>query len=136
MNRRFSTLILIGFACLALSGCDSLMRSNDAAIAREKMIGLSKEQVLACMGIPQHKAHEGATEVWAYKSTNGSYDSTGAKRPMYGTTFSRSHGEHSFCTINVVMTNNVVSAVHYNGPRSSFLAPDEQCGFGVEHCAE
>jgi hypothetical protein len=29
------------------------------------MVGLSKEQVLICMGAPANKAAEGATEVWA-----------------------------------------------------------------------
>ena len=32
------------------------------------MVGLSKEQVLACMGPPATKAAEGATKVWGYAS--------------------------------------------------------------------
>jgi hypothetical protein len=35
------------------------------------MIGLSKEQVLACMGPPVSKAKEGSTEVWSYPSGDG-----------------------------------------------------------------
>ena len=35
------------------------------------MVGMSKEQVLACMGAPVNKATEGMTEVWAYNSGNG-----------------------------------------------------------------
>jgi hypothetical protein len=38
------------------------------------MVGLSKEQVLACMGPPATKAAEGAAEVWSYASGNGRTD--------------------------------------------------------------
>jgi hypothetical protein len=33
-----------------------------------KMIGFSKERVLACMGPPTKQATVGATEVWSYES--------------------------------------------------------------------
>jgi hypothetical protein len=34
-------------------------------------VGLSKEQVLACMGPPANRMAEGATEVWSYNSGDG-----------------------------------------------------------------
>ena len=43
-------------------------RAQIANYAQNKMIGLTKEQVLACMGTPASKATEGATEVWSYPS--------------------------------------------------------------------
>ena len=45
-------------------------RAQIANYAQNKMIGLTKEQVLACMGTPTSKATEGATEVWSYPSGN------------------------------------------------------------------
>lgn len=47
---------------VALSAC-SIQRSIVASEAPDKMIGLPKEQVLACMGAPTNKAAVGATEV-------------------------------------------------------------------------
>ena len=56
-------------AAVLLSGC-AIQRAQ-AQDARAQMVGMSKEQVLACMGAPVNKAAEGMTEVWAYNSGNG-----------------------------------------------------------------
>lgn len=53
----------------ALAGC-AVQRAVVAQGAQEKMVGMSREQVLACMGPPGAKAVEGATEVWSYGSGN------------------------------------------------------------------
>jgi hypothetical protein len=55
--------------CLALTAC-AIQRSQTANEARSNMIGLSKEQVLACMGPPLNKGAEGGIEVWSYNSGN------------------------------------------------------------------
>ena len=47
----------------ALSGC-AFQRAEIAQDARAQMVGLSKEQVLTCMGVPTTKAAEATTEVW------------------------------------------------------------------------
>lgn len=133
-HRAVKTLFLL-LPLFALNACDSLTRSSDAAIARHKMVGWTKEQVLACMGPPKQKAHTGNTEVWSYASTNGLGSSNSISQKINGVTLSGGVHERSFCTVNVVMTNDVVAVVHYNGPRGGFLAPDEQCGFAIEHCA-
>jgi hypothetical protein len=41
------------------------------------MIGLRKEQVLACMGVPASKAAEGVTEVWSYNAVTGTFGCVG-----------------------------------------------------------
>jgi glucose/arabinose dehydrogenase len=51
-------------------GACAFQRAQMANDAQGKMIGLTKEQVLACMGPPINKAAEGATEVWSYGSGN------------------------------------------------------------------
>src|SRR5262245_52390919 len=53
-----------------LAGC-AIQRAQVAQDARVQMVGMSKEQVLACMGPPGTKAAEGATEVWSYASGDG-----------------------------------------------------------------
>lgn len=55
---------------VALCGC-AFQRAEIAQDARTQMVGMSKEQVLSCMGAPANKAAEGATEVWGYDSGNG-----------------------------------------------------------------
>ena len=62
--------ILLIAPCLFLAGC-AIQRAQTAQDARIQMVGLSKEQVLTCMGVPASKAAEGATEVWGYNSGNG-----------------------------------------------------------------
>ena len=53
-------------ACILLAGGCAAERAIVAQDAQTKMVGLSKEQVLACMGTPTSKAAEGQTEVWTY----------------------------------------------------------------------
>ena len=123
---------------LCVTGCSSFDRANNATSARRQMVGLTKEDVLICMGPPSKKAIVGTTEVWAYNSTNGqsSSDSFSQKIKSFGTSFTDSTKGKSFCTVNVVMKKDVVSVVHYNGPRGGYLNPDEQCGYAIEHCVE
>jgi hypothetical protein len=130
---RFLSLILA--AAFLLTGC-VFQRSEDATRALQKMVGMKKEQVLACMGPPAKKAHEGETDVWNYHSTNGDHDYAGDKHKYGNDTFGFAEGYRYFCDVNVVMTNGVVAAVHYNGPRGGWLTENEQCGYAVEHCVE
>ena len=83
-------------------------RTQIANYAQNKMIGLTKEQVLACMGSPASKATEGATEVWSYPSGN--------------------------CTVNVTMMDGKVKRMNYVGPTGGPLSQNEQCFFTVANC--
>lgn len=125
---------VLGLALVALCACE-FQRSADASAAKRKMIGMSKEQVLACMGVPAKKAHVEETEVWNYHSNDGSSSGIGQTH-KFGTTdwLSSSAHSRSFCDVNVVMKNDKVSVVHYNGPTGGWMVSDEQCGYAVEHC--
>ena len=106
------------------------------------MVGLSKEQVLACMGPPFSKAAEGATEVWSYNSGNGyvagssvstaNVTAQGGYASGYGTTFGVA--SRRFCTVNVVMNQSGVTQVNYVGPTGGLLTAGEQCAFAVANC--
>ncbi len=133
MTRRLGFLIALGCTAL-LIGCSSQM-ADDAAAAKTKMPGMSKEDVLACMGPPKQKAHTGKTEVWSYASGNGHTNGYGNSYKFSGDTVSYASRDKSACTVNIVMQDEHVTAVHYNGPRSSMFSPDDQCGYAVEHCA-
>ena len=96
------------------------------------MVGLSKEQVLVCMGRPASKAAEGETEVWSHNSGDGTTIASG----------SVSYGNFSgvscrrFCLINVVMSGRAVSAVNYQGPTGGLITAGEQCAYAVDVCVK
>lgn len=106
------------------------------------MVGLSKEQILACMGPPVAKAAEGATEVWSYNSGNGktmgfgssSATVTGGRGYLYGSGFGSMVTERRFCTVNVTMRNGRVDRVNYVGPTGGLITQGEQCAFAVDNC--
>lgn len=112
-------------AGLALSAC-AIARSEVANNAQNQMVGFTKEHVLACMGPPANQATVGATEVWSY----GSGDNMTAA--SYGNGFAVSSSRH--CTVNVTMTNGVVSAMNYVGPTGGLLSPNEECAYAVSNC--
>ena len=125
-----------------LSGC-AMQRAADAETAQKIMVGMDKEKVFTCMGIPKKKATEGKTEIWAYESgdrriTRNKPRATSSKD--FTNSFAASLGFEDevrtarFCTVQVVMTDNIVSAIHYNGPSGGFLTEDEQCAYAVRNC--
>jgi hypothetical protein len=65
-----SWIVSAAIAATLLAAC-SVQRGETARSAKEQMIGLPKEKVLACMGPPANQMTVGGTEVWAYASGNG-----------------------------------------------------------------
>ena len=96
------------FCCCLLVACCAAEREQIANYAQNKMVGLTKQQVLACMGTPASKATEGATEVSSYPSGN--------------------------CTVNVTMMGGKVKRMNYVGPTGGLLSQNEQCFFTVANC--
>lgn len=146
---------LILFAVSSAVGGCAVQRAVVAESAQEKMVGLNKEQVLACMGPPGQKMAEGATEVWSYSSgndhvtaigsgysqTNGSLSGQRTRGGGFladgtATTVSVSSATASrrYCTVNVVLRDGLVSRVNYAGPTGGLLTGGEQCAFAVENC--
>jgi hypothetical protein len=120
--------------CISLAGC-AVQRAQVAQDAQRKIVGLSREQVLACMGPPASKAAEGATEVWSYSSGDGTTISSGTGQYHgYGLASASTRTSSRFCTVNVVMTGGVVSQLNYLGPTGGLLTRGEQCAFAVERC--
>jgi hypothetical protein len=122
---------ILGIVALgvALSGC-AIQRAQVAQDARVQMVGLSKEQVLGCMGAPVNKAAEGNTEVWGYTSGNGMTIASASYDRYGGTAVSSSR----FCNINIVMASGRVTAVNYTGPTGGLLSAGEQCAYAVDAC--
>jgi outer membrane protein assembly factor BamE (lipoprotein component of BamABCDE complex) len=138
-NYRLLDPVAVCVFAVVLSGCiGSFRRDDDAARAKTRMIGMSKEEVLACMGIPKKKASEGATEVWSYLSTDdyGVRTQDSFKVTSYYSTKPSTY-EKRFCTENVVIRDGVVRAVHYLDPTGTTILNDyDQCGYAVAACVE
>jgi outer membrane protein assembly factor BamE (lipoprotein component of BamABCDE complex) len=117
--------------CAALGGC-AFQRAEVAQKAQASMIGMPKEQVLACMGAPANKAAEGATEVWGYTSGNGMTIASASYDRYGGTSVASSR----FCNINIVMASGRVTAVNYTGPTGGLLTVGEQCAYAVDACVK
>jgi hypothetical protein len=111
-------LLLLWFAVNACVG----QQANIASQARASLIGRTKEQILACMGVPPQQASTGYTEVWSYPS-GGDTTTFG----LAGTSYSM----RRYCVVNIVMSGGRVSTVNYAG-RTGGL--DAQCAFAVKNC--
>jgi hypothetical protein len=130
---------------IALSGC-SVQRAIVANDAQQKMVGLTREEVLACMGPPAAKMGEGSTEVWSYGSGNGRTTTVASATTetqanvMGGTGTATSSGfgtattTRRSCTVNVNMVDGRVSRVNYVGATGGLLTPGEQCAFAIQNC--
>lgn len=147
MRRAFPLFFL--FFCFLVSSC-AMQRAEDAEAAQKQMIGMAKEDVFACMGIPNKKGHEGETDIWVYKSGNDYKERDGSSTRFSGRNsvkdgditdsltsslgFSDSTQDKRFCNVQIVMKNDFVKAVHYTGPTGGFMTDDEQCGYAVRNC--
>jgi hypothetical protein len=136
--------VLVAAGCALLLCSCALQRAKLAADAPSQMIGKTKEQVLACMGVPGAKAVEGQTEVWSYNSGNGqtvgfgssSVSVTGGRGYATGSGFGSSVTEQRFCTVNVTMVNGRVDRLNYVGPTGGLLTQGEQCAFVLQNCVK
>jgi hypothetical protein len=115
---------------LALAACAE--RPEVDQIAQMDMIGLSKTDILACMGAParRHGLGEG-TEIWTYAV---GYTTTDSPPWTAGLNFSLS-AKPAPCDVQVVMTNGHVSQVSYLMPDGRPLPSGRQCAFAVQACA-
>jgi hypothetical protein len=124
-------------AAILLTACAS-MRRETAENAQNKMVGLSKERLLACMGPPANRTVEGTGEVWSYNSrgyANGRSSQQFCTTKLV-TVFGSSCTDWfspptrpvaATCRVHIVMDGSQVTQVSYVGP-------PEQCGFVVENC--
>jgi hypothetical protein len=143
--------LAVGLAAACLPGC-AVQRAVVANDAQEKMVGLTKEQLLACMGPPATKAAEGVTEVWSYNSgndrttvntfghstTNVSVSGGSGYATGRASTLSSGIGIASrrYCNVSVVMADGRVNRVNYAGPTGGLLTGGEQCAFAVQNCSQ
>jgi hypothetical protein len=128
--RKFAAPVTV-LAALALSDCQPLEVDQ---VAQQSMIGLSKRDILACLGQPAQRVPSGqATEIWTY---------VGGQMHGYGPQWAIGLNTNLFpfttagsCDVVLVMTNARVSEVGYTAVDGGGGLPlGRECVFPVERC--
>lgn len=128
MKTAIGVLPLVG---LTLAGCADGPEVDQ--IAQMAMIGLSKRDILVCMGEPvrRHAVAE-ATEIWTYPV---GVTTTGTPPWGGGLNLAASSSGPLPCDVKLVMTNAHVSQVAYSLPDGRSLPSARQCAFAVQTCS-
>jgi hypothetical protein len=136
MNRAITTIATIGpIVFFAFAAC--AWDPEVDQIAQQKMIGLSKQKILACIGAPAKRARIGSTDIWTYPIGDARVES-----PLFspaldmGASALMGADNRSSCNVNVVMTNGRVTQVVYHGADGGTLPLGRQCLFAVQNCTE
>ena len=125
-------MILLGPLALAVGGWDSEGPETDQ-IAQRAMIGLSKRDVLACLGRPQWRAAHGqGTEIWTYAI--GRTRGYGPQWAIFLNPNLPPFAWPAACEVKVVMTNARVSQVGYAAADGGLFPLGQKCEFPVEQC--
>jgi hypothetical protein len=147
---------IVNLALFLITGC-TIQRAIVANQAQHDLVGMSKEQILACMGPPTDRQAEGATEVWAYPSggrtdtfstaqaygsgagtysgmTTGNLSTGTSTGTSSATAFGTSTSTTRYCVVDVVFNRGMVSAVNYQGRTGGLITQGEECAFAVENC--
>lgn len=136
-RRNSAVVVTLLVAGVTVGACE-IQRAQEASDAQASMVGMQKEQVLACMGSPAGMAAVGGTEVWTYNSGNGRTDTIGVADAWggWGHAFGigTSTSTSRYCKVDVVMTGGRVSRLNYTGPTGGLLTGGEQCAFAVQNC--
>jgi hypothetical protein len=115
---------------LGLSGCQPLEVDQ---VAQQSMIGLSKRDILTCLGQPAQRVPTGqATEIWTY--VGGQMRGYGPQWAIGLNTNLIPLAPGGSCDVVLVMTNARVSEVGYTAVDRSGLPLGRECVFPVERC--
>jgi hypothetical protein len=129
---RESVATLAVIAALALGGCQPLEVDQ---VAQQSMIGLSKRDILACLGQPAERVPAGqGAEIWTY---------AGGQMRGYGPQWAIGLNTNLFpftsvgsCDVVLVMTNARVSQVGYTAVDGGGMPLGRECVFSVESCVK
>ena len=130
MRKRVGTLLGL-LPALFVIGCQAVPEADQ--VAQRSMIGLSKRDVLVCLGRPAWRAPVGqGTEIWTY---------SGAQARGYGPQWAIGLNTNlppfawpGLCDVRLVMTNSRVSQVSYGAAGGGPPPLGEECLFPVERC--
>ena len=133
MNRTIKTIAAAGpivFFALAAHAWEPEVDQ----IAQQKMIGLSKKKIHACLGVPAKRVRIGSTDIWTYPIGLSHVESL-FPAPALAMAPSSS-ADTGACNVNIVMTNSAVTQVVYHNADGGELPLGRQCLFAVQNCTE
>lgn len=117
---------------MALAGCQPLEVDQ---VAQQSMIGLSKRDILACMGAPAQRVSSGqATEIWTY--VGGQMRGYGPQWALLLNTNLLPFTPGGSCDVVLVMTNGHVSEIGYAAVGGVRLPLGQECVFPVQSCVK
>lgn len=120
---------VLPLALVLLAGCASPARVD----VRDRMVGMSEDQVASCMGIPARKEDAGHTETWTYYAPDQIYT-----RPMDASMIPQ-HNQTvadmglNACLVTVKLEADKVMAVDYVNMAST--REDEGCANAIQKCS-
>ena len=124
-------------AVFLFTGC-SIERAQLAERAKSEMVGLSKTDILTCMGRPDSRSGSEDFEEWVYShsdspgigNTHGRLDEETTTGGGGTTTTARGR----YCIVHIRFRRDTVSSVRYSGQTGGIFTRDEQCAFLVSGC--
>ncbi|EWY36211.1 hypothetical protein N825_29245 [Skermanella stibiiresistens SB22] len=142
----FRTVLMIAGAATLLAACAN-PNADKAADARQTLVGMPKETLLSCAGVPQRTAQVGDSEFMTYASaeysgggpttsfgvgggSGGSGVGFGIGIPLFG---GGGGGYSSSCEATFTVRNGVVQQLSYTGSAGA-SASLGQCYRIVENC--
>ena len=120
--------VLVLFPIVLLAGCASPARVD----MRDRMVGMSENQLATCMGEPARKENVGLTKLWTYYTPDLSY-----ARPLDASLIPRHHQAvadmgGNACLITVKLESSKVMAVDYANMAST--REDAECAASIQRC--
>jgi hypothetical protein len=119
-----------GALCCALAAC-GYQRAQVVNEAPTLMMGMPKEQLLACMGQPVRKANEGPAEVWSYNSGDGSVDPMVVRSENFS---GPPPSNQASCIVNITIAGGRVSKMSYLSPEGEPMKTNTQCSYALQKC--
>ncbi|EWY37720.1 hypothetical protein N825_16845 [Skermanella stibiiresistens SB22] len=145
MNR-LSNAALLGLGAMALASCAN-PRADEALFAQSAFVGMPKQTLLSCAGVPERTASAGEMEFFTYTSDRtvayqnytplmgyGRYPYHGYGYPYYGS-FAPTYDVRTFsCQATFTLRDGVVERLVYGGPEGISGSQLAQCQTIIENC--
>ena len=124
------TIYAIGLALLIWSaGCGQ--QAAAAVKTQHGMVGMLKERVLACMGMPSSRITSGSMEVLRYHTGSAP---TNSNDQISSNVIHVETSQSRICKIDITLIGGRVSKVQYSGLSAAYPIAGKQCAYATENC--
>ena len=99
----------------ALAGCASQHRAQVASQAQEKLVGMSKKDLLSCAGVPERQERVDDLEFLTYSGGGDSVGGAVAMQTSPSTAVATGRSSRRYCMATFVLKDGIVQKVNYQG---------------------